>query len=197
MLLYFKSIYTMRRSLLTGLAAAALLLTTACTSDDSIEQAVDQSVQQFEAAGVQGMENDAFFAAEAASGSMLEVQLGEAALETAVSPEVKDLAQEIVQTNQQMLNELQQVATQSNFVLPSTLGSRHHEIYQEITAKTGIAFDLAYIKRLVDQRNELIQRYQDIAENGQVMELKQFASKQLPLLRRHQQLVEELEEKIE
>ena len=187
----------MRRSLLIGLAAAALLLTTACSSDDSIEQAVDQSVQQFEAAGVQGMENDAFFAAEAASGSMLEVQLGEAALATAVSPEVKDLAQEIVQTNQQMLNELQQVATQSNFVLPSTLGSRHHEIYQEITAKTGIAFDLAYIERLVDQRNELIQRYEDIAENGQVMELKQFASKQLPLLRRHQQLVEELEEKIE
>lgn len=187
----------MKKSILTVLSATALLLTTACTSDDSVELAVDQSVQQFEAVGVQGMENDAYFAAEAASASMLEVQLGEAALGTAVSPEVKDLAQEMVQTNQQMLNELQQVATQSNFVLPSTLGSRHHEKYQEITSKSGIAFDLAYINRLVEQRNELIQRYEDIAENGQVMELKQFASKQLPLLRRHQQLVEELEEKID
>lgn len=187
----------MRRSLLTGLVATALLLTTACSSDDSIKLAVDQSMQEFEAAGVQGMRNDALFAAEAASASMLEVQLGEAALATAVSPEVKDLAQEMVQANQQMLNELQQVASQSNFVLPSTLGSRHHEIYQEITAKSGIAFDIAYINRLVEQRNELVERYEDIAEHGQVMELKQFASKQLPLLRRHQELIEELEEKID
>jgi len=186
----------MKRSILTILSAVALLFTTSCASDDSVKQAADQSVQQFEAAGVQGMENDALFAAEAASASMLEVQLGEAALETAVSPEVKQMAQELVQANQQMLNELQQVATQANFVLPSTLGSRHHEVYQEITGKTGIAFDIAYINRLGEHHNELIERYEDMAENGQVMELKQYASRQLPLLRQHQQMVEELEDKI-
>ncbi|WP_161889458.1 DUF4142 domain-containing protein [Pontibacter russatus] len=187
----------MKKSALTVLSAAALLFTTACTPDDSVELAVQQSVQQFEAAGVEGMENDALFAAEAASASMLEVQLGGAALEKAVSPEVKEIAQEMVQANQQMLNELQEVAMQRNFVLPSTLGSRHHELYEEITAKSGIAFDLAYIDRITKQHNELIERYEDMAENGQVMELKQYASKQLPLLRQHQQTVEELEETID
>lgn len=187
----------MKKSALTVLSAAALLFTTACTPDDSVELAVEQSVQQFEAAGVEGMENDALFAAEAASASMLEVQLGGAAQDMAVSPEVQQLAREMVQANQQMLNELQQVASQSNFVLPSTLGSRHHEIYEEITSKTGIAFDLAYINRLSEQHNELMERYEDIAENGQVMELKQYASKQMPLLRQHQQTVEELEEAID
>ena len=187
----------MRKSILKGLAALALLLTTACSSDDSVKQAVDQSLQQFEAAGVQGMENDALFAAEAASASMMEVQLSQAAAEMAVSPEVKQLAQDVERANQQMLNELQEVAMQSNFVLPSTLGSRHHELYEEITASSGIAFDLAYINRLAKQHNELVERYEDIAENGQVMELKQYASKQLPLLRQHQQTVEALEETID
>ena len=186
----------MRRHILIGFTAIALSFTTACSSDDSIEQATEQSVQQFEAEGLEGMRNDALFAAEAASANLLEIQLGEAALGTAVSPEVKELAQEMMQANQQMLNELQQIANEGNFVLPSTLGSRHHEIYQEITAKTGIAFDLAYVNRLSDEHEELIERYEDIAEHGQVMALKQYASKQLPLLRRHQQLVEELEDKI-
>ncbi|RDV13850.1 DUF4142 domain-containing protein [Pontibacter diazotrophicus] len=186
----------MKKTVLTVLSATALFFTTACSPDDSIEQATEQSVQQFEAAGVEGMRNDALFVAEAASASLLEMQLGEAALDAAVSPEVRELAQEMMQANQQMLNELQQIASQSNFVLPTTLGSRHHDIYQEITAKTGIAFDLAYVNRLSDEQEEIIERYEDIAENGQAMELKQYASKQLPLLRRHQQLVEELEEKI-
>ncbi|MCJ8165388.1 DUF4142 domain-containing protein [Pontibacter sp. E15-1] len=187
----------MKRLIQTVLSATALLFATACSSDDSIRLATDQSVQQFEAAGVQGMHNDALFAAEAASASMLEVQLGEAAQGMAVSPEVKDLAQEMQRDHQQMLNDLKQIATEGDFVLPSSLGTRHQEIYQEITAKSGIAFDLAYVKRLVDQHKELIERYEDIAKNGKVMGLQQYASKQLPLLRQHQKMVEELEDKIE
>ncbi|GAB3536895.1 hypothetical protein GCM10027443_28390 [Pontibacter brevis] len=186
----------MKKTLLTLLYATALLFTTACSSDDSIEQATEQSVQQFEAEGVEGMRNDALFVAEAASGSLLEMQLGEAATNMAVSPEVQELAREMMQANQQMLDELQQIASQSNFVLPSTLGSRHHDIYQEITAKTGIAFDLAYVNRLSDEHDDLIRRYEDIAKNGKDLALQQYASKQLPLLRRHQQQIEELEDKI-
>lgn len=186
----------MRKSILKGLAALALLLTTACSSDDSVKQAVDQSLQQFEAAGVQGMENDALFAAEAASASMMEVQLSQAAAEMAVSPEVKQLAQDIEQANQQMLNELQEIASQHGFVLPSTIGNRHNDIYQEVTSKSGIAFDLAYVSRIAREQDELVERYDDMAQYGKVMELKQYASKQLPLLRQQQQTVEALQSKI-
>ncbi len=187
----------MRRFIQTVVSAAALLFVTACGSDDSIQLATDQSVQQFEAEGTQGMRNDALFAAEAASASMLEVQLSQAAQETAVSPEVRDLAQQLQQANQQMLNELQQIAMENNFVLPSTLGTRHHEIYQEITAKSGIAFDIAYVNRLVHEHKELVERYEDMAKNGKTMGLKQYASKQLPLLRQQRQLLEDLEDKID
>ncbi|PRY10973.1 putative membrane protein [Pontibacter ummariensis] len=187
----------MRGIIRNGFVALTLLLITACGNDDSIEQATAQSVEQFEAAGVEGMENDALFAAEAASGSMLEVQLGEVALERAVSPEVKELAEELVQANQQLLGELREVADESQFVLPSTMGERHNEIYQEITAKTGLAFDLAYVNRLVREHQDLVERYEDIAKNGKVLALQQYASKQLPLLRQHQQLVEELEDTID
>jgi putative membrane protein len=187
----------MRKSILKGLAALALSLSTACSSDDSVKQAVDQSLQQFEAAGVQGMENDALFAAEAASASMMEVQLSQAAAEMAVSPEVKQLAQDIEQANQQMLNELQEIASQNNFVLPSAIGNRHNDIYQEVTSKSGIAFDLAYIDRLARGHHELLERYEDVAQNGKTMDLKQYASKQLPLLSQQQQMIEELQDKID
>lgn len=189
----------MKKPILNLLAALSLLLmATACGSDDSIEQAAEQSVQQFQAAGVEAdMENDALFAAEAASASMLQVQLGEAAASMAVDPEVQGLAQEMVTAHNNILNDLRAVATQSNFVLPSALGERHHEVYEEITAKSGISFDLSYLKMLVEQNQKLSKRYEDMAEHAQVMELKQYASKQLPLLRQHQEVLEEMEDSID
>lgn len=188
----------MKKSILNVFALFALAFATACGSDDSIEQATEQSMQQFEAAGVEGnLENDALFAAEAASASMLQVQLGEAAEEMAVSPEVKGLAQEMVTAHQNISDDLREMANQSNFVLPSTLGKAHHEVYQEVTEKSGISFDLTYLKRIVEENEKLVDRYSDMAKNGQIMELKQYASKQLPLLRQHQEVLERLEDDID
>ncbi|RIJ37788.1 DUF4142 domain-containing protein [Pontibacter oryzae] len=182
----------------TILAVLALIFMTGCGPDDSIEQATEQSLEQLKAAGVQGdLKNDALFAAEAASASMLQVQLGEAAEGMAVSPEVKGLAQEMIRAHQSMLNDLRQMATQSGFVLPTTLGKSHHEVYEEVTSKSGISFDLTYLKNIVEQNEKLVKRYDDIAEYAQIMELKQYASKQLPLLRQHQEILEELEDSID
>ncbi|MBC5994944.1 DUF4142 domain-containing protein [Pontibacter cellulosilyticus] len=174
-----------------------LLFIVGCNSDDSIEQAKEQSMQQFEAAGVENMENDALFAAEAVSANMLLVQLSDAAVNKGVSPEVKNFAQRAESTHRQMNNELEDVARQTDIVLPQTLGNADQKIYDELMEKEGIAFDVAFIRTMREQHKELLRRYDDIAENGTTMELKQFASRQLPLLRQHEEATERLEEKIE
>ncbi|WP_347157431.1 DUF4142 domain-containing protein [Pontibacter chitinilyticus] len=181
----------MKKTILIGLIAASML--TGCNSDDSIRQAKEQSVQQFEAAGVTNMENDALFAAEAASANLLQIQLGQVALEKAVSPEVKQLAEKLANDHRQMQDDLETLASQTKLVLPDKLGTAHQKVYDEITGKDGIAFDLAYIRAMEDQHEDLVQRYEDMGENGVSMEVKQYASKQLPLLRLHLQKATDLE----
>lgn len=181
---------------LTLYAAAALFLLSGCGADDSIEQAAAQSVEQFEAAGVQGMENDALFVAEASSANMLQMRLGDLALERAVSPEVKEMAQEMRTGHSRVMEDLQNIAVQGEFVVPNELGRSHQKVYDQVSSETGIGFDLAYIKRTREEHRQLLKRYEDIAENARVMEVKQFASKQLPLLRQHLQKAEELEDRL-
>ncbi len=164
---------------------------------DSIKEAADQSVQQQEEAGVQNMRNDALFMAEAASANQLQIQLGEEALEKAVSPEVNGLARQMVQNHRQMQEELQAVATQANLVLPSELGRAHNKSMERVNSHSGIAFDLAYVDEIVDQQKQLIRRYEDMAKNGVSMEVKVFASKQLPLLRNHLTMAELIESSID
>ncbi|MBF8964418.1 DUF4142 domain-containing protein [Pontibacter sp. FD36] len=187
----------MIRKFTVYMASALLLLgSTSCGGDDSIEQAAAQSVEQFEAAGVQGMKNDALFIAEATSANMLQVQLDDLALERAVSPEVKEMAQEMSTGHRRVMEDLQDVAVQGEFVVPNELGSSHQKVYNEVSGETGIGFDLAYIKRIREEHNRLLKRYEDMAENAINMDVKQFASKQLPLLRQHLQKAEALEDRL-
>ncbi|PVY44224.1 DUF4142 domain-containing protein [Pontibacter virosus] len=187
----------MIRKITLYLASAVLLLGTAsCGADDSIEQAAAQSVEQFEAMGMPGMKNDALFVAEATSANMLHMQLGELALEKAVSPEVKEMAQDMSTGHTRVLEDLQQIAIEREFVVPNQLGRAHQKVYDDVSSETGIGFDLAYIKRTREEHDRLLKRYEDMAENAQVMEVKQFASKQLPLLRQHLQQTEALEDRL-
>jgi len=168
-----------------------------CGSENSIEQAAEQSVQQFEAAGVQDMGNDALFIAEAASLAMLQIQLSESAAEKAVSPEVKELAQRMKEEHQQQLTELQNLAEQSMFVLPQELGTAHQEILESVNEQTGISYDLTYIKEVDSLHEQALNRYGDMAENGVSMDVKMYASKQLPLLRQHLEMTDTISDKIE
>ncbi|MEJ8801323.1 DUF4142 domain-containing protein [Pontibacter sp. H249] len=187
----------MKKLILSLVPAGILFLATACGPGDSIEQATEQSMQQFEAAGIQNMKNDALFAAEAASANMLQVQLSEVALNKGVSPEVKSFAQRTEHAHTQMGNELQDAARQANIVLPQELGSNHQDIYNRVSEKEGIAFDIEFIRTMLDLHKDLLKRYDDIAENGTSMEVKQYASRQLPVLRQHTEAAERLNDKVE
>jgi putative membrane protein len=187
----------MKRTILTYLGIATLAIMSACGTDDSVELAAKQSIQQFEAAGVQDMDNDALFAAEAASASMLQMQLSETALSRGVSSEVRDFAEMMVKDHRQMLDDLQSLSTQTQLVLPQTLGKAHQKTYDEATERDGISFDVEYIREMVHLHKELLDRYEDMAENGRNMNVKQYASKQLPIIRKHLEKAEELEEKID
>ncbi|WP_162427949.1 DUF4142 domain-containing protein [Pontibacter pudoricolor] len=188
----------MKRFLSIGATAAiAISLLSGCNSNDSIKAASGQSVAQFEQAGVKNMQNDAIFVAEAASADMLYLQLSKEAITRGVSPEVKEMAQQMQEEHEQMLTELQELGSRGNFVLPQTLGNAHKEIYDEVASKEGIAFDLAYIREVRHLHDELLDRYEDMSKNGVSMEVKQYASRQLPLIRQHLEQAEALEKKIQ
>lgn len=182
---------------MVSLAALSLGMLAGCNSNDSIKAAAEQSIAQFEQAGQKNMKNDALFVAEAASANMLQLQLSQEAVARGVSPEVKAMAQEMEDVHEQMLTELQELGANANFVLPQTLGNAHKEVLDEVSAKEGIAFDLAYIREIRYLHDKLLDRYEDMAEHGVSMDVKQYASRQLPLIRQHLESAEALEKKIQ
>jgi putative membrane protein len=181
----------------TSLMLLVSVLLVSCNSDDSIEQAADQSAQQFEAAGIQNMENDALFIAEAASNAMLQLRLSESATDKAVSPEVRELAHRMQKEHLQVLTELQNMADQTMFILPQELGKAHQKTFNEVHEMSGLGYDITYVKNMNSLHKNILDRYEDMAEHGVNMEVKMFASKQLPLIRQHIEMTEKISDQIE
>jgi putative membrane protein len=129
--------------------------------------------------------DDANFVREAASGGMMEVQLGQAVADKATNPEVKQFAQRMVTDHTTANNELKALAQQKNVTLPNELDPKHQKMMDKITAKTGAEMDKAYIQAMVKDHKKDVADFQKAANSAKDADLKAWAAKTLPVLQEH------------
>jgi putative membrane protein len=130
-------------------------------------------------------ESDAKFAVEAASGGMMEVQLGELAQQKASSQRVKDFGAMMVRDHSKTNDELKSLAGMKNITLPPAPGGDHMDHIKDISKESGKKFDKDYMKMMVDDHKEDIDAFEKSGKDGNDADIKAFASKTLPVLRMH------------
>lgn len=130
-------------------------------------------------------EADRTFMMEAASGGMMEVELGRIASQSAGNERVKSFGNMMVQDHTNANNELKALASGKNVMLPDSMMTRHREHLDMMRKKSGKAFDKAYMQMMVQDHNEDISKFQNASNTAQDADLKGFASKTLPVLQKH------------
>jgi putative membrane protein len=132
------------------------------------------------------------FAAEAASGGMAEVKLGELAQQKAASEKVKEFGQRMVTDHSKAGDELKQVAQQQNLNLPQELSREDQATYDRLSKLSGKQFDEAYARAMVADHQKDVAAFEREASSGKNEELKQFASRTLPTLKEHLKFAHEM-----
>lgn len=168
----------------------AVCLFFACSSGDhdkdSVEMAKEENnIKDSSSANAGEFTEDYNFAVEAASGSRMEVQLGQYAVQNAGSAAVKQFGQMIVTDHTKADSMLTDIARVKGIVIPSAPGDDHQKHIDELTKKKGAEFDKAYIDMMVDDHEEDIKKFEDEAKNGKNEDIKAFANQNLPVLRKH------------
>lgn len=130
-------------------------------------------------------EKDSKFAVEAASGGMLEVQLGELAQQKANSQRVKDFGAMMVRDHSKANDELKSLAGMKNVTLPPAPGEDHMDHIKKLTGKSGKEFDKEYVNLMIDDHEKDIKAFEDASNNAKDADIKAFATKTLPTLRAH------------
>ena len=186
----------MKKLSLIAVACLAFFTFQACNdagSDDAIESANESNEVKQDSAENSGTnaqastvsEEDSKFAVEAASGGMTEVQLGELAQQKASSQKVKDFGAMMVRDHSKMNDELKQLAASKNITLPPAPGEDHMDHIKKLSEKSGKEFDKDYMKMMVDDHKDDIDKFEKCSKDAKDPELQALATKSLPILREH------------
>jgi len=135
---------------------------------------------------------DQAFAMEAASSGLAEVQLGKTGVDRASRPEVKRLAQRIVEDHTKANQELARIAEQKDIDVPDEAGDVHQDVAELFSKLEGAEFDREYLLHHVMDHEKGVAQYAAQANMGQDPELKAFAARHLPVLREHLQMARDL-----
>jgi putative membrane protein len=137
------------------------------------------------------------FIVKAASGGMMEVELGKLAQEKGQSERVKEFGSRMERDHSKANDELKNIAQQNNIQLPDSMLEKHREHVDELKELSGEEFDKAYMELMVEDHEEDVELFEDAAENYEIQEVRTWAEKTLSVLRDHNRLAEEIHESIE
>lgn len=173
----------MKKTILLALLVASGLTMQSCGSSenkDSTERA-EQANEELKTSD----DDDAEFAVKAASGGMMEVELGRMAQEKSQNQAVKDFGAMMVKDHSKANEELKALAASKNIILPATLGEDHQKHVDELAKLSGKEFDKKYVSMMVDDHKEDVDDFKEAAVSAKDPEIKAFAEKTVPTLQEH------------
>jgi putative membrane protein len=135
---------------------------------------------------------DREFMHEAASGGMMEVELGKYASRHAASDRVKQFGQRMVDDHSKANDELKQVAEKKDMKLPAEMNKEQRATTDRLMKMTGADFDRAYMKTMVEDHEHDVAKFRTESQSAQDPDVKSFAAKTLPTLEHHLEMAKEV-----
>lgn len=180
------------KQLVYGLAIACLTFQ-ACSSkknsDDSMKNAEAVNEQKEDQGSAPTKEDDSEFAVKAASGGLVEVELGRMAQEKGQSAQVKAFGAQMMKDHTKANDELKALAARKNITLPTTPGEEQQKHINDLAKLSGAEFDKKYISYMKDDHEEDVKEFKKAADDAKDADIKAFAAKTLPTLQQHLDMV--------
>jgi len=132
------------------------------------------------------------FVKKAASGGMLEVELGKVAKQKGVSGEVRKFAERMIEDHTKANKELADVAKAAGYTVPEKLLPKHQEHLDMFKKDTSKNFDAQYVKHMLKDHEEDVEEFDRASREAKNGELKKFAAKTLPTLKEHLAMVKKI-----
>ena len=177
----------MKQTLFITCCIAVIMLVQAC-GGGGLNNDKKDSVDSARAANdsmPQTNTNASDFLTKAASGGMLEVQLGQMAQQKGISQRVKDFGLMMIRDHTKGNDELKALAGQKGITIPQTLSNDHQKHVDELNKQKGNDFDKAYIDLMESDHKEDIDEYTDASEKVTDPAIKAFAKNTIPMLQMH------------
>ena len=130
------------------------------------------------------------FINEAATGGMMEVELGNIAAKNAASDKVKEFGKLMVEDHTKINNQLKDLASGKNIQLPASVTNDQQDDIDKLNKETGSDFDKDYVSMMVDDHKKDIDAFKDAADKATDPDIKAFITNTIPILQKHLNAIE-------
>jgi putative membrane protein len=134
---------------------------------------------------------DKKFVEKAAIGGLFEVESSKLALEKTESRKLREFAEMMVADHGDANRKLSDLARRKGTSVPSSLDSDHKRMMDELRDQNGKEFDARYHEQQVKAHDGAIKLFESAARNCDDADLRDLASKTLPVLRKHREMLDE------
>jgi len=93
-------------------------------------------------------------------------------------------------------DELKSLATKKNISLPTTLDPKHQSTVQRMQGLSGAEFDRAYVDDMVEDHEADVREFEKQSSDNPDPDVKAFAAKTLPTLRKHLDAIKAIQSKM-
>lgn len=194
----------MKKLSIATIIAGAMILSACNGNSDSSSttdstntmSSTDTSMNSTDASNATVDQNAVNFAQEAASGNMMEVQVGNLAQKNSKNKAVQDFGKMLVDDHTSANNDLKDIAAKKNINLPNTVTSDQQDKIDKLSKETGSDFDKDFIPMAVDDHQNDIDKYKKAGDNLTDQDLKDFIVKTLPTLQKHLDKAKEIKNKM-
>lgn len=136
------------------------------------------------------------FLRDAAVSNLTEIESSQLALKASSNAEIRRFAEMMVADHQKNGEELKPLATTNNVVLPTLLSSDKKQEVDMLRSLTGSAFDRGYVALQVKAHQQTVAKFESAALAIGDTDVKNYASRSLPVLRQHLKMITDLETKM-
>jgi putative membrane protein len=139
---------------------------------------------------------DQDFVTKAAQGNSAEIALGKVVAAKTKDPNVKQFAEMMVKDHTTALNQLQELAQSKNLSLNDNLPEDAKELQTKLSSDSGKQLDKDYMNNMVEDHQKDVQEFTNESQNAKDPDVKQWASKTLPVLQKHLQKAQQIDAKL-
>jgi putative membrane protein len=116
---------------------------------------------------------------------LMEVKQSELAQTKAVTPSVKTVAAQMVESHNKANNELKNLAAKKNISVPSSLTEKQQKKLDKLSKCDGKKFDKKYTKCMKKMHKKSKCKLKKEAKHGKDPELTAWANSQVPIIENH------------
>jgi putative membrane protein len=136
---------------------------------------------------------DSNFVKNASMDNQMQIKMGQLASQKGASKEVKDFGQRLASDTTKHNQNLKEIAHNMGFPFSFDIDTERQMMMDIFAKKCGEDFDRAFVSMLAQDNRNHIDQFEKEARDGKDAEIKSFASKELPVLRQHQNELYKLE----